>query len=352
MAMEDTSMDTGESPRNGDDADDRAEDEERPEGDDRGTDEPREEATAPADPDRRIAELEAQLELLRAEHRRLREVAAAAKRSRYRRAAMGLAIVGVLALAAGLAFPGQREVLFALGGTGVFAGLLTYYLTPERFISADVGERVYAALAGTLEEAIRELGLAEKRVYVPLEDGDGVRLYVPQHDTDTVPPEEELASTFVVGDNPDMRGMATEPTGGPLFAEFREARTGPTPGTAPPAARELREGLLEVFEFGDAADVDVEVGRDGGRVTLELTDPVYGPGDRFDHPAVSFVAVGLARALERPVRADVDRTEPLVASFRWGSDDSGLDDPGQAESRQDESSPDESGQDESERDVS
>lgn len=264
-----------------------------------------------------VADLEAQVELVEAENRRLRNAVSEAKRSNYRRAAAGHGLLGVLALVGGLVFPDVRTVLFALGGTGLFIGVLTYYLTPERFIPASVGERVYAALADTIANAVTELGLSEQRIYVPREND--VRLYVPQRDGGDVPDEEALDSTFVIDDDRSARGMATEPTGRPLYDELRSALTGPEPTTARDAATQLRDGLVEVFELGDAAEVDVETSEDGGRVTIELTNSVYEAANGFDNPAVSLVAVGLATAVNQPVRAEVTGTDPLVASFRWNS---------------------------------
>lgn len=103
-----------------------------------------EESTPAAESD---LEQTARAELLAEENRRLRAEYARTQQTRYRRTAYGLAALGVLAVLGGLLFPNARGVLFALGGTGLFGGLLTLYLTPGQFVAADVGERVYAAMA-------------------------------------------------------------------------------------------------------------------------------------------------------------------------------------------------------------
>ena len=85
-------------------------------------------------------ELAARVEELSAKNDQLRQQVAAATRARYRRSAIVMALVGVVALAGAALFPDVRTVLVALGGTGVFAAVLTYFLTPERFVAASVGD--------------------------------------------------------------------------------------------------------------------------------------------------------------------------------------------------------------------
>jgi len=76
-------------------------------------------------------------------------------------------------------FPDGREVLFALAAVGLFGGVLTYYLTPGTFVAADVGERIYAAMAANEAAIAGELGLSDDRIYVPAGEPVDARLYVP-----------------------------------------------------------------------------------------------------------------------------------------------------------------------------
>ena len=96
-------------------------------------------------------ELLARIETLQDENERLRRELSAARRTRYRRTAIGMAFLGGLGLLGAGLIPSLRELLLALGGTGLFGALLTYYLTPERFVAASVGEAVYGTLAENLE---------------------------------------------------------------------------------------------------------------------------------------------------------------------------------------------------------
>ncbi|WP_246999225.1 hypothetical protein [Halosolutus gelatinilyticus] len=240
------------------------------------------------------------LELLAAENRRLRAEYARVRQSRYRRTAIGLAAIGLAAIAGGALFPGSREVLVAFGATGLFGSVLTYALAPERVVAADVGERVYAAQAANGAAIATELGLRDDRLYVPVAAGDGAELYVPAH-ADSEPPD--------VPDGPFVleaagRGLLLEATGGPLFREFRRTLTD-EPATDPAAlATQLCEALVEGFELADRARPDVDAAT--GRVTVAVANGAFGDVDRFDHPIASFVAVGLAAGLDRPVELSVD----------------------------------------------
>lgn len=257
----------------------------------------------------------AELAVLREENRRLREEFAAAKRTQYQRTALLLVGVGLLAAVAGLLFPNAREVLLALGGTGVFVGVLTYYLTPEQFLPASVGRDVYTALARNEADLVAELGLQDVTVYVPLADGGrDVRLFVPQHADYTVPDDDALGDVFVVTDDERERGVALEPTGATLFTEFERALTGDLGDDAATLAPQLTDALVEQFELVGSVETDVEA--DGGRATVGITDSAYGPVDQFDHPLVSVLAVGFARGLAQPVTTEVEDSDDGRVDYR------------------------------------
>lgn len=253
------------------------------------------------------ADLEAQRDVLLEENQRLREEYSRAKRAQYRRTAVGLVLTGALAAVAGYLFPVARTVLFVLAGIGIFGGVLTAFLTPERFIAADVGAQVYGALADNESAIVSDLGLSEERVYVPTEDG--TRLYVPQQAEARVP-RSDLDQVFVVTDDETTRGVAFEPTGEPLFDEFERTVTGDLATDPEPLTDQLVDALVSQFELVDSVGVDLG----DQQATFELVDPAYGDVNRFDHPVASVLAVGLSHGLDRPVRIDVDADEerPII----------------------------------------
>lgn len=263
------------------------------------------------------ADLAAQLDLLAEENRRLREETVRAHQASYRRTALGMFAVGALAALAAVAFPDSRNVLFALGGTGLFAGVMTYYLTAERFVAAETGERVYAALAATGAELVAELGLQDDRVYVPGrttgEEVADVRLFVPNRSEFAVPDAESLDSLFVVTERGRERGVALTPTGGGLYRAFESAMVEEAATRPADLGVQLADALVEGFELAESARADADP--DGRRVTVEVSGAVYGPVDRFDHPVASLFGVGMAAALDAPVSLDVTPAENGPADY-------------------------------------
>lgn len=293
--------------------------------DDRADDPDEADRTAESD-DRDPAELAAQIDLLVEENRRLRREYTRVRGSQYRRTALGLVGMGLLAVAGAAAFPGTRTVLVALGATGLFAGLLTYYLTPEQFIPARIGEQVYAALAANGSALTADLGLADERVYVPTGDPDDpVRLFVPRHEDYEVPDGDALGDVFVVTDDERARGVSLEPTGQALFAEFERALAGPPSDDPGPLAEQLADGLVEQFELVDRTRVDAAVDDEEDLVTVGVSGSTYGAVDRFDHPVASVLATGLVHGLDAPVAIGVtpgdDRADYLVTATWTRADD-------------------------------
>lgn len=263
-------------------------------------------------------DLSAQLEVLTEENQRLREEYARARRTQYRRTAVALAIVGSLGLLGGALFPDARTVLLALGGAGVFAAVMTYFLTPEQFISAEVGEGVYRALAGTETALVDELGLQDDHIYIPTHDASGgpaARLFVPQHAEYDLPDRSSLDSLFVIPTAEEKRGIAIHPTGEQLFDEFERTLSEPLGAEAEVLATQLTDGLIEQFEL--VRSVTAELDGDGTRVSVAIGGSAYGAVNRFDHPVMSFLGVGFAVGLDRAVTVDStstdgDRAEYLV----------------------------------------
>ncbi|WP_321112670.1 hypothetical protein [Halorussus salinisoli] len=274
-----------------------------------------------------VEELRAQVAVLEEENDRLRREYARSKRARHRQTALGLFAVGLVAVVGGLALPASRDVLFALGGTGLFAGVLTYYLTPEQFLPASVGESVYSSLAETGASIRAELGLADATVYVPQSERTtrDERVFVPQRDDYELPDDDALARTFVTAEG-RRRGVAFEPVGESLVSEFEHALSGSLAGDPETLADQLADGVVQQFELARGLDSDVDPGE--RRVTVGVAGSAFGRVDRFDHPIQSFLAVGLARGLGRPVEVETVRASDgdgddyeYLVTCRWQSTD-------------------------------
>lgn len=257
-------------------------------------------------------ELQTRLAVLEAENRQLREEYTRARQAVYRRLAIGLFGVGLVGLVGGIGFPDARAVLFALGGTGIFAGVLTAVLTPERFVTARVGARVFQALRADRDAIVSELGLGGDPVYLPA-DGE-VRMFIPRYDETAVPEATAVEDVFVVPTEPDEGGVAFHPTGEPLFAELTATQTQPIDPTPAAVATVTADALVELFELADGVEYDVDTATD--RITFEIAGAGLGDPAAIDHPLSSFLAVGLAKTLDTTVRVEV-REDPLTITCRY-----------------------------------
>ncbi|WP_201292882.1 hypothetical protein [Halobacterium bonnevillei] len=235
-----------------------------------------------------------QLAVLREENERLRTEYVRARQTSYRRTAAALLGIGVLAFLAGGLLRGVRDVLFVLGAIGVFGGVLTWYLTPERVLTVGVSESVYDAVASNGAQLRDELGLQATSVYVPAPDGP--RLFVPQHQEYSIP--ESLDAVFLTGSDAE-RGVALTPSGQRLVAELDRTRTGPAPDTLRAAVSQLGDAVVEQFEVADAIRVAESTADD--RVVVTIEGSAFGSLSDFDHPVVSVLGCGLAQTQDTPI---------------------------------------------------
>lgn len=263
-------------------------------------------------------ELVAQVELLRARNRRLYEEYVRQQRETYRNTALGLVGVALLAFGGAVVLPLLRELLVALGATGVFAAVLTYYVTPDHVLTGATGDRVYGAFADNAASLVRQLGLSDSRVYVPTGSPETARLFVPQYDDFELPASTALESPLVVTERERERGLSLSPTGAALFREFERTLAEPLGSVPGDAVPQLCDGLTETLELAETVEGASETG--DREASFRVSDPVWGDVDRIDHPVPSFLAVGCAVALDVPVAVDVvpvdDENEVLV-SVTW-----------------------------------
>ena len=234
--------------------------------------------------------------------------------------ALVFAVFGLLAGGFATVYPGLRPTFLILYWTALFAAALLQFLTPERRIRAKIGEHVYAELAANEAALITAYQLHDVRVYVPkrgsMEDPPA-RLFVPRHSKYDIP-VDELDSLLVVSDVEEHQGVSLLPSGGRLFREFESMLRNDLNESPGELATQLADGVTEGLELADRVTLDVRPAEQ--HIDFEITDNVYGPLDRFDHPVQSFLAIGLAVGLDQPVAIETrtkDRSDNVV-SCRWG----------------------------------
>lgn len=243
------------------------------------------------------AERDVERSLLRAENERLRRELERSTRTTYRRTAVALLAVGVVSAVAGLLVPAAQEVLVVVGAIGVFGGVLTWYLTPDRVLAASVTASVYDAHADTLTAVRGELGLREDPVYVPDDEHvGGAVLFLPLHADYELP--EAFDRAFVATGAERARGVALQPSAATLAGALARSVTGELEPERLPAV--VPEAIVEQFELADGADAELV----DGTLTVEVEGVAFEGVDRPDHPVVSLTAVAAARAVGEPVRVE------------------------------------------------
>ncbi|MFC4406286.1 hypothetical protein [Haloarchaeobius iranensis] len=240
---------------------------------------------------------EAELSLLRTENERLRRELERSTRTTYRRTALALLVVGLASALAGLVLPAARTVLVVVGSIGVFSGILTWYLTPERVLSASVVASAYDAHAETLTALQSELGLRAAHVYLPDEERvGGAALFLPRHADYDVP--EATDRLFVTTGTETARGVVIQPTAAILARSLDQSLGGDLgPGRLPTV---LSDAIVEQFEL--VTDATAE--REGDTLTIEVDGLAIDGLERPDHPVVSLCAVATTQAVDGAVQVE------------------------------------------------
>lgn len=259
--------------------------------------------------------LQARLATLEAENERLREEYRRATQATYRRTALALGVVGAVGIAAAIVLPSVREVLLVLGAIGIFGGVLTYYLTPERVLTAGVATHIADTHMAVLEAMVDELGLQDRSVYIPADSG--IRLFIPEHHDYHIP--ASLDRVFVVTEAEAERGVAVPPIGAAMFDDFERALTADLATNPDPVLNQLTDGLVEQFEIVDSATSEISAA--DKTATVSIAGPAIPRPARIDHPIESFLAVGLARGLDTPITTSVETApeEETLIQLTWES---------------------------------
>lgn len=229
-------------------------------------------------------------------------------------ATVGALVLGLVGVGAGLALPPEfapaplPTLLPALGAAALFAAGLNHLLVAggdlppvvaQSLVDARVADAA-ARLGGDPPDAAR---------YLPADGATGPRLVAPP------------ASGAGADAQPSPGEGTLEPSAATLYRAFEAQRSG-DPDPRPEAiVAALCDALAGGFEL--VADARIAVVADNrARVAVEGT--VLPDLARFDHPVASFLGVGLATELDRPVTVDVEVDEEVAADAvvvcRWTPD--------------------------------
>lgn len=273
---------------------------------------------ADSDPDfeERIVTLEEQNRELKAENERLRSFSGS--HVTYRRGAVLFILISATAAGGTVLYPGSRDVLIGIAGTGAFAAVLLGMFVQEWLLSASVGRAIYDTLWRNETRLASRLGIDGASRYVPTDQESlGVRLYLSRSD-DPIPSSESLASTVIAVD--DHYALLLEPTGNELIATFERAN-GELPDDLHSAVVVLRESIVDLFELAvgaEVVDLDVLDGSEN-RLRFRVAGSVLGDAARLDHPIRSLIGVALARIVDEPVESEAwtEDNGNTVLVYRW-----------------------------------
>jgi hypothetical protein len=250
-------------------------------------------------------------------------------------------VVGGLSLVAALLFPALQTIFIAFGGTGVFAGIVTFYLTPERFVSASVSDTLFDTLSDVEQHLIRELELQAEAVYVPTASrpGTNARLFIPQHVEYVVPDPEQLGELFVTSAVEAEQGVSLPPTGDRLYTAFEQAASGELGDDPSAIATQLTAALSEQFEV--VYETTIEISDENRSASIAFDTPAFGDIHQLDHPVVSLLAVGFATGLDRPVTVDTREDDRFsgVVTVSWDTAEQSATQSGDAKTQSQETTP-------------
>ena len=219
---------------------------------------------------------------------------------RTKTSALAFLLFGLAAIAGSFFVTDSQTVAIAVGSTFLFGFLLVILLSTEQYVQASVHEGVYRDMARNEAALIEARNHTRILVYVPRSSvEDSATLFAPKHSDFRIPDEPALDSLFVTTETEQEEGIALSPSAASMFSEF-ESRSVPALSADPAELSiQLIGGLVEGFEL--AKEADAEVNRESDSIKFEIELSGYEEGIGFDHPIISFLGVGLANGLDRPV---------------------------------------------------
>jgi len=222
-------------------------------------------------------ELEREIQKLAEENALLRQKYARERRGEFRRSGLALIVFGAFVLVVGtLGYTGTTlSSLFVLSGVGtVFVGVLTIFLTPERFVRSEVMHRGLLSSLRAMDGILRDLGLSSSALYLPSTYKGRPLLVIPvseKHFDLQGWLKRPSEGVFVVGKSAEGCGLAFEPLGASLLSlvkdEFRPSLSD--------EAETISQLMEEVYTHGlDLCDA-VELERLDGLIRVRFTSPLF-----------------------------------------------------------------------------
>lgn len=223
-----------------------------------------------------------------------------------------LLILAALILAGAFVVPVLQETLVALSAVAIFAALLLYLVTPERFLPASSTRSMESVTSRNIETVVSRLNVCKRSRYVPTESG--VMLFFPELANDPTPSAAEIEA-IASGDS-ESAALVLEPTAQELIAAIR-SEIDELSGDTHVGIRILSAALTDKFGLADSVTVD---SIDETHATVRITGSIFDSKSLVDHPIQSFFAVGLAHILNQPVRPTMTDAEDniLLLTLRWG----------------------------------
>ena len=209
---------------------------------------------------------------------------------------------GVVSILGGGFASDPRQVLFALGITGLFAGLLTYLVTPRHFVHATTADQLHDVLVKNLA------------IHVPCVERQCERTYIPQDEQE---PGDGCVLLFFSCEDEHQPGVSVYPTGDALLGELVDHARMIISDSPAELSRQIADGLengLELVE--DATCVVDPLDRSA---TVQIEGSVVGTIGQFDDPVTSFVGTAFAFGLDQPTKVTVHDAENdrVTISCQW-----------------------------------
>lgn len=218
---------------------------------------------------------------------------------------------------------GMSMLLLLAGVAVIVLAILLYYLTPARFLRAEVADALALSGMANIRKLLASLLIEARGVYIPAAQAGATRLFIPVSDEPYPPGLRSATDGIFVTPGEGKGGIVLEPPGYRLIAHAWEIGAS---FTDEGLENEIKDALENSLELAGR----VSVRREGDAIAVTMSDLANAgmcaairkesPGlcTRVGCPVCSFVACMIAEGTGRRVRIEQakvnDRT--LNAIFR------------------------------------